>query len=198
MKTSKIYKLSSEEFYSVVKNSLSYSEIARKCQLKDRGSNFNTIRKRIKNENIECSHLRGGLDANRGRIFLNRRISKEDAINKYFIKGMPQGLRRIPVRLVKILVLRYNFIEFKCSKCNIGNKWCDEFLNLQLDHINGDYTNNELNNLRFLCPNCHSQTNTWGGKNIKQNKKEWKCKFCGKKTSKKYTRCISCANKKLL
>lgn len=48
--------------------------------------------------------------------------------------------------------------------CGIGNEWNGKPLTLQLDHINGDHSDNRLENLRILCPNCHSQTSTWGMK----------------------------------
>ena len=58
-------------------------------------------------------------------------------------------------------------MEYKCSGkdcCNKG-EWLGKPLVLQLDHINGVRDDHRLENLRFLCPNCHSQTDTYGGKN---------------------------------
>lgn len=49
-----------------------------------------------------------------------------------------------------------------CSECGQGNSWNSKPLVLQLDHIDGNSENNELSNLRLLCPNCHTQTNTFG------------------------------------
>ena len=57
--------------------------------------------------------------------------------------------------------------NFKCLECGIGNIYNGKTLKLELDHINGDNKNNSRNNLRFLCPNCHSQTDTYKGKNNK-------------------------------
>lgn len=51
-----------------------------------------------------------------------------------------------------------------CSKCGLGAEWDNEPLVLQLDHIDGNSDNNFPNNLRLLCPNCHTQTPTWGSK----------------------------------
>lgn len=56
-------------------------------------------------------------------------------------------------------------LELKISN-NLSGSWNNKELKLDLDHINGDPTDNRLDNLRFLCPNCHSQTNTYKGKNI--------------------------------
>ena len=54
----------------------------------------------------------------------------------------------------------------QCLWCGIGTIWLDKPLTLQVDHINGVHRDNRLENLRLLCPNCHSQTDTFGGRNI--------------------------------
>jgi endogenous inhibitor of DNA gyrase (YacG/DUF329 family) len=51
-----------------------------------------------------------------------------------------------------------------CEDCGIGSIWNGKPLVLQLDHIDGDSDNNHLKNLRLLCPNCHTQTETFGSK----------------------------------
>jgi DNA-binding transcriptional ArsR family regulator len=55
-------------------------------------------------------------------------------------------------------------LKDECYECGI-TKWRDKELSLHLDHINGDTHDNTLDNLRLLCPNCHSQTDTYGGRN---------------------------------
>lgn len=50
----------------------------------------------------------------------------------------------------------------RCLFCNVGPSWNGKDLKLQIDHIDGNRKNNVLDNLRLLCPNCHSQTETWG------------------------------------
>lgn len=64
--------------------------------------------------------------------------------------------------------LRRFLIEYygeKCSECGIGNLYNNKYLLLEIDHINGRCHNNVIDNLRFLCPNCHSQTETYKAKN---------------------------------
>jgi 5-methylcytosine-specific restriction endonuclease McrA len=59
----------------------------------------------------------------------------------------------------------------QCSKCGIGNIWDNELLVLQVDHIDGNSDNTFIDNLRLLCPNCHSQTPTWCSRNKKNTKR---------------------------
>lgn len=54
--------------------------------------------------------------------------------------------------------------EDRCEECGSGNTWNDKPLTLQLDHKNGDPSDHQLENLQILCPNCHSQTPTYGSK----------------------------------
>jgi hypothetical protein len=66
--------------------------------------------------------------------------------------------------MVKQRIVVNNLIEYKCSKCGI-EEWLGETIILDLDHINGNNRDNRLENLRYLCPNCHSQTDTYKGRN---------------------------------
>jgi len=66
-------------------------------------------------------------------------------------------------------VLKYKLIEYKCKKCGLANEWNKKKLTLHLDHINGDSSDNRIENLRFLCPNCHSQTKTYCVNSIRKN-----------------------------
>jgi 5-methylcytosine-specific restriction endonuclease McrA len=71
-----------------------------------------------------------------------------------------------------VKVLRRYFYEkdYSCSECGISD-WNGKELRLELDHIDGDSTNNLVENLRLLCPNCHSQTPTYKAKNIGRGRK---------------------------
>ena len=71
---------------------------------------------------------------------------------------------------LKKKVLKYKLIKYECISCLNDGNWKGQKLSLHLDHINGDSSDNRIDNLRFLCPNCHSQTDTYAGKNNKQNK----------------------------
>ena len=67
-------------------------------------------------------------------------------------------------RQIKRLLLELNIWEQKCSICGQGPEWNHKKLTLQVDHINGDPCDHRIENLRLLCPNCHSQTETHGSK----------------------------------
>jgi 5-methylcytosine-specific restriction endonuclease McrA len=65
---------------------------------------------------------------------------------------------------VKSRLLRAGIIENRCSECGLC-EWRGKPISIHIDHINGIRGDHRLENLRMLCPNCHSQTETYGGKN---------------------------------
>lgn len=69
---------------------------------------------------------------------------------------------------LKKRLLRAGLLEPKCAACSIGPEWNSMPLTLQLDHINGTRDDHRIENLRLLCPNCHSQTSTYCGRNVVQ------------------------------
>jgi transposase-like protein len=96
-----------------------------------------------------------------------------DAVKRGRIEPRP---RRIPTKLMLVNGSGYNRYHLKarllteglklaeCERCGV-KEWEGEPLAFELHHINGDGRDNRLENLQLLCPNCHSQTDTWGGRN---------------------------------
>lgn len=86
-------------------------------------------------------------------------------LSEQLIKNSTYNVQTLKKRLIK-----ENLIINECSICGNKSIWNDKPLVLQLHHKNGDSKDNRLENLELLCPNCHSQTNTFSGKNIKNMK----------------------------
>lgn len=84
----------------------------------------------------------------------------------------------------------------KCAGCGIGNTWQGRPLVLQIDHINGVRTDHRLENLRFMCPNCHSQTDTFAGRNCYSKStgetRSRPCLHCGSFFPRSRKQCPSC------
>lgn len=75
---------------------------------------------------------------------------------------------------LKSRYVTYRINDLKCDivGCGVSDSWLGQSITLHLDHIDGDNRNNSLTNLRFLCPNCHSQTSTYSGRNLKLHSKK--------------------------
>lgn len=105
---------------------------------------------------------------------------------------------------LKIRLIKEKLLEEKCYICGLLPIWQDKPLTLQLDRINGKNNDNRLPNLRLLCPNCHSQTETFCGRSGKRisnrqkaNKKVYLCD-CGNVKSKMSRHCRKCHHKSSL
>lgn len=87
--------------------------------------------------------------------------SKEKyTLEQILIKNSP-----ITQKVLRGYVERHKVIPYKCEVCGCDGHWQDGIISLELDHIDGDNTNNEISNLHYLCPNCHALTKTYRGKN---------------------------------
>lgn len=118
------------------------------------------------------------------------RVSIKRTDEEIFIKDSPVTQ--------KILRKRYKQItrkeDYKCSICGQEPIWNGKELTLTLDHINGDNRDDRLENLRWVCPNCDRQLDTFGAKNIKLEKKKNFCKRCGTEINRDSTYCVVCNN----
>lgn len=75
---------------------------------------------------------------------------------------------KFPRQKLKARIIKQKLLKYECVDCDNIGEWNGKPLSLHLDHINGINNDNRLENLRFLCPNCHSQTETYSGKNNKK------------------------------
>lgn len=181
-----ILQKSKEEFEIIVKKSQSYADICRHLGLRREGGYYRTIQRRIKNENINISHFLSVKELLSNNKNFNW-ISKET-----FLERLKNNDKIVEWSLKKKLK-EFNLIPYSCAKCNLNNIWNNEILTLQLDHIDGNHLNNKIVNLRWLCPNCHSQTNTFCGKHKKKKLKF--CLECNVMIHKNSIKCRKCSSK---
>ena len=82
------------------------------------------------------------------------------SLNEVFVKNSP-----VTQKVLRGYVERHNILEYRCQQCGCDGHWQNGIIALELDHVDGDNTNNETTNLRYLCPNCHALIETYRGRN---------------------------------
>lgn len=145
-------KYKDREIIEAVKISRSFNEVQKNLNAGKSGSVYMHIKKRIIGLGIDTSHF---------NPYWNN--SNNGGGNKVHFKDLlvvRESKARDKTHKIRRAMLEYGF-EHKCSICSISD-WLNKELVLQIDHINGVSYDNRPINLRFLCPNCHTQTNNYG------------------------------------
>lgn len=159
----KINEVSTELLIKVVAESETFIEALHKLGKDPRGSGSQQklLKNRLLRENISFEHF-CYIQGRHSKVQKEARLKYNEQPKKHKIPL--EELRRGSIRQ---RIIKENLIPYICSICGLENVWEGKKLTLQLDHIDGNYNNNKLENLRFLCPNCHSQTDTYGAHNQK-------------------------------
>lgn len=177
-------KYNKENLEEVVKNSKSLGQVADKIGVSVTGNMYKVIRKYIDLHGIDTSHFEpnklGGV--------------KKKPLEEIMVENSTYRSTHLKRRLIN-----EGYFEYKCAECGNGGEWNGKFLSLHLDHINGVNNDHRYENLRFLCPNCHSQTETYCGKHNKSINpdKKYRKDYCGCGNLKNIysNKCLDCSNK---
>jgi hypothetical protein len=163
---SKLYQFTPSELQKLLDESNSYGDLLRKINMNPKGGNPETLKKIIQEFNLDETQLninRSNLYRNNAKVTHKKvKIPIEDIImnNKYPNYRTSFLFKRL---------IREGYKEYKCERCGL-TEWQGQPIPLQLHHKDGVHTNNLLNNLEVLCPNCHALTDTYCGKNLKKKK----------------------------
>ena len=149
-KKSKIYEVSDSEFIKIINESNSFNGILKTFGMSHGRGQQAILKKRCNELNLDVSRF----NKNGGGI-----IKRIDSSNIFVKNSSYTSTYHASKRIQK-----EKLIEYKCAMCENIGVWNGKKLSLQLDHINGDHSDNRLENLRFLCPNCHTQTETYCSK----------------------------------
>ena len=143
-----------EKLSIIVKGSNNISDVCRNMELKPYYGNRQTIKKYIEYYNIDTSHFKFNITTNNNFIKKN--------IKDILIENSNFNTTHLKERLYK-----EGLKNRICEICGQDENWKNMKINLILDHINGINTDNRIENLRIVCPNCNAGLETHCGKNIK-------------------------------
>jgi hypothetical protein len=143
----------------------SWRQLAISLGLKPSAGNEQALKHRTTILNIDITHFRGKAWASGYTADTHSSVAKVTKQIRYsneevfcLMSPMTSGTK-LTQRLLKL------GWTYTCRECGT-NTWKNQPLRLHLDHINGNRTDNRFTNLRFLCPNCHQQTDTWGHRKV--------------------------------
>ncbi|KOV94295.1 HNH endonuclease signature motif containing protein [Streptomyces sp. NRRL B-3648] len=142
----------------VVAVSVSINEVVRRLGLDSVGGHQANIARRIKAYGIDTLHFTPVVRTERMRHNRRRRTPEEILVESTSVHAP-----RIPSQRLKRAMNELG-VEERCALCGTEPVWLGERLALEVDHVDGNWRNNRVDNLRLLCPNCHSTTDTYRGR----------------------------------
>ena len=181
-KTKRIRELTKQQLIDLIEISHSLAGMLRNLGVDARSCYYKVLRERLEHFHLDPQFAKRGNNFGNAKKLDEILVENSTYCNRACLKR----------RLIKA-----GLVEYKCITCGLGPEWNGYPISLQLDHINGVNTDNRLKNLRILCPNCHSQTETYSSKC--QKKKECKkderkeCK-CGKLIRLESNMCNFCSS----
>ena len=144
------------ELIEAVRSATSIRQVLSKLGRAEAGGNYSIIKRRIQELGLSTAHF-NGKGWRQGQTApvvpakpISQLLQRESHFQSYKLK------RRLFAEGLKIP---------KCDSC-LGTEWMGKPIPLELDHINGDSTDNRIENLRILCPNCHALTDTYRGRKL--------------------------------
>ena len=117
--------------------------------------NSDGLKKAYRDGRMNCSRFDGKRGWRKGKTVLS-----DERITSKFKGNLFVENSKAARSYIRRLLINENIIEYRCSECQLI-EWNNKPLSLELEHRNGNGKDNRLENLTFLCPNCHSQTDTW-------------------------------------
>jgi hypothetical protein len=164
-----------DDVINYAKDVKSIAGLLRALGLKVAGGNYDSIKRQLHRLKVDTEHWTGSA------------WSKDEQT-----KDWSQYKKCVPLK--KILIKERGLV---CESCS-NTEWMGKPIPIELEHIDGDRTNNAKNNLKLLCCNCHALTPTWRGRKLKGVKNpsitrvDKTCKDCGRGVSRRSIRCRGC------
>jgi len=179
--------ISKHELQKIVDSCDSNREVLTRLGLHPNGGGTSAkLKNRIKNDNINISHFTGKKNNNHKGLL-------------DYVNGIKKPLEEILVLSQKPIntstkkrILEEGLLKNECCLCGQQPYHNGQILVLQLDHKNGDSFDHRIENLRILCPNCHSQTHNFSGKNRKCSRTKNNCYLCGCECDENVRKCPKC------